>query len=186
MERSILTQAAILRITSVIALGLSSLLPLASILVLNTVQKVPVRLGIIAAFTVVFSLTLGLVTGARRVEIFSAAAAYVLTLLSWHSTCSSNIRQIRSCAGRLHCGERFQRQVSIRRSRHVRSPDYQQTSSFASLFCIPTRPTSSKSSATCTTKLYRPAPRRSLQSSWSSFCPFFRYLVISASSPGPL
>jgi hypothetical protein len=77
MERSILTQKAILRITSVIALGLSSILPLCSILVLNTVQKASVRLGIITAFTVIFSLSLGLVTGARRVEIFSAAAAYV-------------------------------------------------------------------------------------------------------------
>jgi hypothetical protein len=77
MDRSILTQKAILRITSVIALGLSSILPLCSILVLNTVRKVPVRLGIIAVFTIIFSLSLGLVTGARRVEIFAAAAAYV-------------------------------------------------------------------------------------------------------------
>lgn len=77
MERSILTQDAILRITSVIALALSSILPLCSILILNTVHRVPVRLGIVAAFTVLFSLSLGLVTGARRVEIFAAAAAYV-------------------------------------------------------------------------------------------------------------
>jgi nucleoside permease NupC len=53
------------------------MLPLCSILLLSTVHRVQVRLGIIAAFTVVFSLGLGLVTGARRVEIFSAAAAYV-------------------------------------------------------------------------------------------------------------
>ncbi|ERF75969.1 hypothetical protein EPUS_01335 [Endocarpon pusillum Z07020] len=76
MERSILTQDAILRITSVIALALSSILPLCSILILNTVHKVSVRLGIVAVFTVLFSLSLGLVTGARRVEIFAAAAAY--------------------------------------------------------------------------------------------------------------
>ncbi len=75
MERSIVTQKAILRMTSVITLGLSSILPLCSILVLNTVQRVSVRLGIIAVFTVIFTLCLGLVTGARRVEVFSAAAA---------------------------------------------------------------------------------------------------------------
>lgn len=77
MQRSILTQKSILRITSAIALALSSILPLCSILVLSAVRRVQVRLGIIAAFTVVFSLSLGLVTGVRRVEIFSAAAAYV-------------------------------------------------------------------------------------------------------------
>jgi hypothetical protein len=77
MQRSTLTQESILRITSAIALALSSMLPLCSILALNAVRRVQVRLGIIAAFTVVFSLSLGLLTGARRVEIFSAAAAYV-------------------------------------------------------------------------------------------------------------
>lgn len=77
MDRSILTQKAILRITSVIALGLSTILPLCSILALNTVRTVPARLGIIALFTIIFSLCLGLIAGARRVEIFAAAAAYV-------------------------------------------------------------------------------------------------------------
>lgn len=75
MERSVVTEKTILRITSVIALSLSSILPLCSILILNTVHRVPVRLGIIAIFTIVFSGCLGLVTGARRVEIFAASAA---------------------------------------------------------------------------------------------------------------
>jgi hypothetical protein len=77
MQRSILTQKSILRISYAIALALPSILPLCSILLLNTVRRVQVRLGMIAVFTVVFSLSLGLVTGARRVEIFSAAVAYV-------------------------------------------------------------------------------------------------------------
>lgn len=75
MERSVLTEKAILRITSIIALSLSSILPLCSILILNHVNQAQAQLGIIAVFTIIFSGCLGLVTGARRVEVFAAAAA---------------------------------------------------------------------------------------------------------------
>jgi hypothetical protein len=64
------------RITSFMVLGLSSILPLVAILALNAVQNLSKRLGIIAAFTIVFSTCLGLLTNARRVEVFAASAAY--------------------------------------------------------------------------------------------------------------
>ena len=55
---------------------ISSLLPISSILVLYFVTSVLTRLGIVAGFTVCFSLVLSLVTEARRVEIFAATAAF--------------------------------------------------------------------------------------------------------------
>ncbi|KAF2185284.1 hypothetical protein K469DRAFT_750444 [Zopfia rhizophila CBS 207.26] len=41
----------------------------------------PVRLGMIAAFTAVFSVSVGLLTNAKRAEIFAATAAYAAVLV---------------------------------------------------------------------------------------------------------
>jgi hypothetical protein len=54
---------------------ISSLFPVVSIVALYFVNRMSARLGIIAAFTAVFSLCLALVTKARRVEIFAATTA---------------------------------------------------------------------------------------------------------------
>jgi len=54
---------------------ISSLFPIASTAVLYLVTSMSRRLGIIAAFTGVFSLALALMTKARRVEIFAATTA---------------------------------------------------------------------------------------------------------------
>ena len=75
LERNILTHGPIMRLTTFVALALSSMLPLSSIVALHAVKNVPGRLGIIAAFTVGFSFSLAIVTRARRIEIFAAAAA---------------------------------------------------------------------------------------------------------------
>jgi hypothetical protein len=69
------SQKTITLLASVIVLSLSSILPLLSILVLNKIHDPSTRLWVTAGFTVLFSLCLGLVTSARRVEIFAAAAA---------------------------------------------------------------------------------------------------------------
>jgi hypothetical protein len=63
------------RLVSIIVLSLSSILPLLSIVVLNKIHNPAIRLWVIAGFTILFSTCLGLVTSARKVEIFSAAAA---------------------------------------------------------------------------------------------------------------
>ena len=63
------------RFTSIIATALSSLLPVVSIVVLYTVHSKAARLGIIAGFTLVFSLALSIFTTANRVENFATTAA---------------------------------------------------------------------------------------------------------------
>jgi len=53
----------------------ASLLPISSIVVLYFVSSIVARLGILVAFTAIFSLCLTLVTQAKRVEIFAATSA---------------------------------------------------------------------------------------------------------------
>lgn len=60
---------------SVISTVLASMLPVVSIVVLYFVTSMAVRLGIVAAFTAIFSLVLALITKGRRVEVFAATAA---------------------------------------------------------------------------------------------------------------
>ena len=65
----------ILRVANIVASILSSGILVASIVVLNYVQKTSVRLALVAVFTQVFSLFLILATNARKVEVFAATAA---------------------------------------------------------------------------------------------------------------
>lgn len=65
----------ILRVADVFGSILSSALLVGSILGLYFVKSNLVRLGIVAAFTQVFSLVLVLITNARKVEVFAATAA---------------------------------------------------------------------------------------------------------------
>jgi hypothetical protein len=59
------------------ALGsvIASLLLVVSILVLYFVTSIPVRLGIVAIFTTVFSLSLVLIISARKMEVFAGTTA---------------------------------------------------------------------------------------------------------------
>ena len=64
---------------------LSSVLPTLAILVLYFVNRMIVRIGLIILFTALFSVTLAVFTAARKVEIFSATAAYVIyNIISFH------------------------------------------------------------------------------------------------------
>lgn len=54
----------------------SSLAPLSSIIVLYFVQNESIRLVIVCAFTIAFTVSLAVFTRARRVEIFAATAAF--------------------------------------------------------------------------------------------------------------
>lgn len=65
----------VLRIANVIASIISSALLVGSIMALYFVDDMLVRLGIVAAFTQVFSLVLILATSARKIEVFGATAA---------------------------------------------------------------------------------------------------------------
>lgn len=59
----------------VVGTVISSLFPIVAIVALYFVDQMSARLGIVAAFTAVFSLCLALMTRARRVEIFAATTA---------------------------------------------------------------------------------------------------------------
>ena len=65
----------LLRIADVLSTIISSALPIASIIALNFIDRMIIRLVAIALFTMTFSLILTIVTHARRVEIFAATAA---------------------------------------------------------------------------------------------------------------
>jgi len=61
--------------TNLIGTVFSSLAPLVSIVVLSFVKSSPARLGLVCAFTLLFSICLAVATKSRRVEIFAATAA---------------------------------------------------------------------------------------------------------------
>ena len=58
-------------------------------------QRNPVKLGLIAGYTVAFAMTIGLVTNARRAEIFGACAAYAAVLVVFVSGNLANERSQR-------------------------------------------------------------------------------------------
>lgn len=65
----------LLRIADVLSTIISSALPIASIIALNFIDRMIIRLVAIALFTMTFSLILTIVTNAQRIEIFAATAA---------------------------------------------------------------------------------------------------------------
>ncbi|CZR67581.1 uncharacterized protein PAC_17480 [Phialocephala subalpina] len=64
------------KITNILGIMFSSLVPLLSIVVLSFISNGGARLGVMCLFTVLFSLCLAVATKARRVEIFAATAAF--------------------------------------------------------------------------------------------------------------
>lgn len=65
----------VLRVANTLSTLISSALPITSIIALNYITRMIIRLLVIALFTMAFSLILSLVTNARRVEVFAATAA---------------------------------------------------------------------------------------------------------------
>ena len=63
------------RTVSVIVMGLSSVVPLSSILLLNHFEARRTRMIILCVYTLGFSVILAAVSGVKRIEVFSAAAA---------------------------------------------------------------------------------------------------------------
>ena len=56
-------------------MSFASLMPIAAITVLYAVASMLVRLGLIAVFTVIFTLLCGVLTSAKTIEIFAATTA---------------------------------------------------------------------------------------------------------------
>ena len=65
----------ITRLASLVATVISSVFPIVGVIILYFVTDLLAKIGIIAGLTAAFSLCLGLVTDARRGEIFAATAA---------------------------------------------------------------------------------------------------------------
>lgn len=66
----------ITKIADVLAAVISSLLPTVMILVLYFVRSMLWRLGLLIIFTAIFSASITLFTNAKKVEVYSATAAF--------------------------------------------------------------------------------------------------------------
>ncbi|KAI9880356.1 MAG: hypothetical protein M1830_003967 [Pleopsidium flavum] len=66
----------LLAVADLVGTVISSLLPISSIMVLYFVKNMLMRLTVVAGFTALFSITLAIVTKARRIEVFAATAAF--------------------------------------------------------------------------------------------------------------
>lgn len=69
------------RIVAVINIVIAAMLLIGAIVSLYKVKKDEARLGMIAGFTGFFALSLGLLTNAKRAEIFAATSAYAAVLV---------------------------------------------------------------------------------------------------------
>ncbi|KAK7994513.1 hypothetical protein PG991_016101 [Apiospora marii] len=88
-------------VTNLVGSGISSLLPMLSIIALFHVNDMLARLGLVCAFTVIFSVSMFAATQCRRVEIFAATAAYAIKprdLGAW----LIRLMQIRERTGSIH------------------------------------------------------------------------------------
>jgi len=66
----------ILKVASMAATTLAALLIVAPVVVLDEINSMRVRLGLMSVFTVVFSLCVARLTGAKRTDVFAATAAF--------------------------------------------------------------------------------------------------------------
>lgn len=67
--------SAVLKMVSMLAATLAALLIIAPVLILYTISSMGARLGVIAVFTIVFSLCITKLGNAKRGEVFAATAA---------------------------------------------------------------------------------------------------------------
>jgi hypothetical protein len=68
-------------VVNIISTVIAPLLPTVAIFALSFVHAPLVRLGMIMLFTIIFSLTVTLLTRARRVDCFTATAAFAAVLV---------------------------------------------------------------------------------------------------------
>ncbi|KAK0642456.1 hypothetical protein DIS24_g9024 [Lasiodiplodia hormozganensis] len=69
------------RLVAVISSVAAAMLLIGAVVALHFITKAGVRLGMIACFTILFVFSLGLLTNAKRAEIFAATAAYAAVLV---------------------------------------------------------------------------------------------------------
>jgi hypothetical protein len=74
-------ETSIARTVNVVTILVAAIFLIGTIVGFYFVQRPAVKLGMIAAFATAFAGCLGLITNARRVEIFAATAAYAAVLV---------------------------------------------------------------------------------------------------------
>lgn len=74
-------ETSITRTVNVVTILVAAMFLIGTIVGFYFVQRPAVKLGMIAAFATAFAGCLGLITNARRVEIFAATAAYAAVLV---------------------------------------------------------------------------------------------------------
>ena len=75
------SESHVARVVAIIDVIVATILLIGPITSLYFIPGQGARLGMIAAFTVFFALTVGMLTRARRQEIFGATAAYAAVLV---------------------------------------------------------------------------------------------------------
>jgi branched-subunit amino acid transport protein AzlD len=70
------------RCISYITMLIASMIPILAIVVLFCVGSMKARLGLVALFTIIFTMSLTILTSAKKAEIFAATSTYVLLILS--------------------------------------------------------------------------------------------------------
>lgn len=78
---AIISQSRISIVVDIINILLAAAFLFGAICNLFYVQRSQVKLGLIAGYTVAFAMAIGLVTNAKRAEIFAASAAYAAVLV---------------------------------------------------------------------------------------------------------
>lgn len=71
----------VVNVVAAISMLIVSLLLISAIVLLHVISNAQAKLGIVAAFTLVFALCVALLTNARRTEVFAATAAYAAVLV---------------------------------------------------------------------------------------------------------
>ncbi|KAE8443529.1 hypothetical protein EG329_001769 [Mollisiaceae sp. DMI_Dod_QoI] len=78
-------------VTNFLGTIFSSIAPLVSVVVLSFINNPRARLGLVCAFTILFTICLAIATKARRVEIFAATAAFASVQVVFIGTSNSNL-----------------------------------------------------------------------------------------------
>ncbi|GFF55802.1 monocarboxylate permease [Aspergillus lentulus] len=87
------SEKSISNIVAIISTLLAAILLIGSITSLYFATTDAVKLGLVAVFTLVFALSVGLMTNARRAEIFAATAAYAAVLVVFVSGNISSLQE---------------------------------------------------------------------------------------------
>lgn len=77
-------------VAAAVSTVVAAILLLGAIILLRLLDQENAQLGVIAMFTVLFAVSVGVLTNARRAEIFASTAAYAAVLVVFVSSSPSN------------------------------------------------------------------------------------------------